>query len=410
MNIDGPSAKLVAINQLAAELEKTELFRGITYAIHQGQPYSTNNPKTYPIDNSKDTFNALKAMCEEKKGTFPIMWGFRQYTPGESLSDKEMHTLKTFAEMFEGVKKLGIEVHTPLMLADSHAEHNGVLKEGPEGFQAYYDKVKEEAEKLGLPTVWLSNIFDTLQITSHDIEEHGKQLIRKREQLDIALEKPEANIPGTPENDLKKQAKTPGTEEYRLRNITTLTDKEFAAFKGQRRNMVMRYPQTNAEFLKQSNRIKEASYGQKGVEYAQFRAGEGEMLLPNLSKYFATKGVLPVHVAEPEAAKIGVRGLSIHSKDKDNNNVANIPWKGDDVVEKEQAKKSGNSGAMSGSSKGNAKQNNLTPEQLQKLQKQEEAKARQREKQLASKQAKLKAAQAQKKDVQNGSSASSASS
>ncbi|HEX7635053.1 MAG TPA: hypothetical protein VF427_07235, partial [Noviherbaspirillum sp.] len=74
------------------------------------------------------------------------------------------------------------------------------------------------------------------------------------------------------------------------------------------------------------------------------------------------------------------------------------------------AKKSGNSGAMSGSSKGNAKQNNLTPEQLQKLQKQEEAKARQREKQLASKQAKLKAAQAQKKDVQNGSSASSASS
>lgn len=328
LNIDAASEKINAINSLVSKLQNTELFRGITYNT----------------DNSKDVFTALKHMSEDGKGTFPIMWGFRQYHPGEELLAQEINTLKTFAGMFrEGLGELGIEARTPVILADRHAEHNGVPADGPEGYQPYYEKVKAEAEKLGLPTAWLSDIFDKLNTSSHKIAERGEQLIRKRDKdLDPVLENPKAAQSNPAAQRLLMLANTPGTKEHRLKVIpTTLTDKEYFALKGQRRKMVERYPDTHRELLKASSRVREAAYGKAGVEYAQFRAGEGQLLLPNLNKYFETRGVLPVHVAEPEAAKIGVRGLNIFSKDKHGHNVANIPWKGEEIVEKEQQKKQG---------------------------------------------------------------------
>jgi hypothetical protein len=103
LNINAASTKLNKINRLAATLEESDLFRGITYAIQGGKPYSHQTPegKTYSTDNSRDTFNALKAMATEGEGHFPVMWGFRQYTPGEELTAKEMKTLQSLATMFE---------------------------------------------------------------------------------------------------------------------------------------------------------------------------------------------------------------------------------------------------------------------------------------------------------------------
>lgn len=340
LNINASSSILDGINQLAAELEKTELFRGITYAIYKGQTFSIRNPLPYPMENSKMVFNALKAMVHEKKGTFPIMWGFRHYTPDEPLTEKEIHTLRAYARMFDGLRKLGIDVETPLILADIHAEHNGIFPDGPEGYREYYLKVQEEADKLGIPSVWLSDILIKLNLTPHKIAQHGETLIRKRTDLDEALESPQADIPGTPENKLKTLAYTPGTKEYQERQVPTLTNEEAACFKNQAKHMASRYPKTHADVLSQSDRRKNEIFSARGIKYAQFRRSESVLVLPYLNRFFNTKGVLLVHVADPKSGRnIGIIGLCIFSKDANNQNVANIPWKGDDVVQKEQHRK-----------------------------------------------------------------------
>ena len=376
LNINAASTKLDQIDDLAATLEKTELFRGITYAIQGGKPYSHQTPegKSYSTDNSRDTFNALKAMVEEGEGHFPVMWGFRQYTPGEDLTAKEMKTLQSLATMFKDLEAKGVKAHVSLILADRHAEHNRVPAEGVEGYRAYYEKVRTEAEKLGIPSNWLSEIFDKLGIDAHGIAEHGKTLVRKSDDFDKALAKPEADVAGTKENNLKRLAQTRGTPEYEKASITAMSNTDYGAFKGQARNMATRYPGANADILKLSNKKREDEFGKRGVEYAQFRAGEGDLLLPNLDKFYGTRAVLPIHVAEPEAAKIGVRGLSVFSKGANGENVTNIPWKSDEIAEKEQEKKLAKEAGSS-----SAQQTELDPAALLREQKKQDAKRRQQE-------------------------------
>jgi hypothetical protein len=374
LNINAASTKLNKINRLAATLEESDLFRGITYAIQGGKPYSHQTPegKTYSTDNSRDTFNALKAMATEGEGHFPVMWGFRQYTPGEELTAKEMKTLQSLATMFKGLEAKGVTAHVSLILADRHAEHNKVPAEGSEGYRPYYEKVRAEAQKLGIPSNWLSEIFDKLGIDAHGIAAHGKTLIRKSDDFDKALARPEADIEGTKENELKRLAQTRGTPEYEKARIPVMDNTDYGTFKAQARHMANRYPGAHADVLNLSSRKREDKFGERGVEYAQFRSGEGDLLLPNLHKFYGTKAVLPVHVAEPEASKIGVRGLSIFSKGANGENVTNIPWKSDEIAEKEQDKKLAKAAGSS-----STKQSELDPAALLKAQKKEEAKRRQ---------------------------------
>jgi len=209
------------------------------------------------------------------------------------------------------LEQLGLKVKAPIILADLHAKHNNVPPDavpldqggvGNEGYEAYYDAVKVAAEELDLPTVRLSEIVAELAIKPHEVAKCGESLTKKPGEggdIDPAL------------------------------NILKLSEKDLNAYVKQAMHMVQRYPTVpiNKSILDSSPVEQNKALVDKAMAYIYFRQGEGAMLLPRLPEIFGTN-VIPVHVSDPGAESIGVKGLYIFSKSNKDKNVADIPWKG----------------------------------------------------------------------------------
>lgn len=302
-------------NELAAALEKLPLFRGFTYAMHSGAPFSHTDPRPvrYPIDGSGPIVNALDAMAKDRVAHFPIIWGFRRPTDTGGLHEHERQTLTTYIEMFKDFQATAqaicdhveadealasgngrrFEVHTPLILADVHAQHNNVQEEGPESYRDYYRAVQAHAEQIGLKCHWLSDILRKIGVTPEEIAGHGKQLL----------------------------------------NVRRFSGQELQRLKMQARHMAERYPESHATvFSMKSNNQRNKAFEQAGKSYAAFRMGEGELVLPKLPEYFGSNGVVPVHVGDPASNDLLVRGLHIFSKDESGSNSIDIPWKNPEEI------------------------------------------------------------------------------
>lgn len=264
------------------------------------------------VTDSPAMSQALEAMLKGEPTVMPMMWGFRQYTPEKKLASKESLTLDSFAKDIQKLNEQhGLKVTPMLLLADLHAEHNNVPAEavppelggnGNEGYRAYYAKVLEEASNKGIHAVFLSEVFNTLKLTPEQVAQAGASL---------------THLPGSDAADSR-----PGA--------VHLTDKDVADYATQAEHMVQRYASVpkNREILEMSEAQHQAAIRNKELAYIHFRAGEGQLLLPKLGEALGTN-VVPVHISDPSAGKIGVTGLYLHSKDYKDRLSKDIPWKED---------------------------------------------------------------------------------
>ncbi|RJF96832.1 hypothetical protein D3870_20840 [Noviherbaspirillum cavernae] len=276
---------LTPVQELKRTLRKSELFRGMT--------------------KSATTDEALAAIVRNGKGAMPMFWGFQD---AAQISDSGVNSMKAFKALGETT---GI-IEPVLILADLHAEHNQIPADMA---KTYYAAAREKADELKIKTVTLSEIYAKLGVTTDDIADLGKTLIQG----------PKGDAPDIPRLDGDYMGK----------------------LKQQAKSLCNRYPDVFKSVLegKKTNKEKDAFFSEKGLHYAQYRAGEEE-ILRRLPEFFGHEGVLPTHVGDPASSeKIGVKGLFIKAMDKDNKVTINIPWGHEEAKPKTTAKEHAASGS-----------------------------------------------------------------
>jgi len=147
---------------------------------------------------------------------------------------------------------------------------------------------------LRLQVRYLSDIFKSLGICSAGLEEAGRLLVER------------------PRGEKREGA-------------IRLTGDEWSQLKRHAEHLCKRFPEQFPPPRGESK--KRALYDPRALAYARFRAAEGQILLPRLTRAFDGAAVLPVHVTGPESERIGVRGLAIMAKDEHGANTVHIPWK-----------------------------------------------------------------------------------
>jgi hypothetical protein len=227
-------------------------------------------------------------MAAGKPVLLPLFWGFRALRKDENtLHAAERNTMRAYLQL---VQQLGPHCQPLLILADVHAEHNGISKPT---WRAYYATVEEHAAALGLQVRYLSSILASLSLSAETLEQQGKELVER------------------PSGATRVGA-------------VRLTGKEWSQLKLQAEHLCKRFPEQFPVPEGESKR--RALYDPRALAYARFRAAEGRLLLPRLPEAFA-RPVLPVHVTDPANERIGVRGLAIHARDAADANTVHIPWK-----------------------------------------------------------------------------------
>ncbi len=240
------------------------------------------------LSHTRAVGRTLLEMATSKRGTAPVFWGFRKYTPGAPLLPREINTMHAIHAM---ERQLPVDVDFPLILADVHADHNEI----PQAIsRPYYEAVKKQAEEIGMKTVWLSKIYKKLDLTPEQISEQGDRLIQR------------------------SSGKAP--------NIPKLSKSISSVLRKQARTLCQRYPDVfEARLADLSNKKQEKFFGDKAFAYARFRVGE-KAVLDRFPEYF-NRPALPVHIADPVTSEpLNVTGLFIRAKSDHNSNTVHIPW------------------------------------------------------------------------------------
>lgn len=211
------------------------------------------------VSDTRSVNEALWRMRAGEPTAIPLMWGFREYAPGQALARKEILVMETFARDAMRLNEAGGRVQAHLILADLHAEHNNVPPDaippadggnGREGYRAYYGAVAAQAGKLGIPVVMLSTLIEKLGLDPHDVAARGASLVRLR---------------GDDQQDDPRGSVRP-------------TAKDLAVYARQALRMVARYPTVpvNRSLLKHPGSEEgREQLNEKALDYMRFRKGEG---------------------------------------------------------------------------------------------------------------------------------------
>lgn len=246
------------------------------------------HPQVRGLSPCGESVDALRAMAAGREVVLPMFWGFRMLDADGALHDAERHTMQAFVEL---VASFGKHCQPVLILADEHAEHNGI---DAAIWRPYYAAVQVRANELGLQVRYLSDIFRTLKLSRAKLAHRGSTLVER------------------PSGQASFEA-------------VILNGNEWSQLKRHSQHLCERFPSVFAAPRGES--AKRKLYDPRALAYARFRAAEGRLLLPRLHEAFGDRPVLPVHVTGPESGRFGVRGLSIHAKDANDDYTVHIPWK-----------------------------------------------------------------------------------
>lgn len=234
------------------------------------------------------TSAAVRALTAGKTVHLTLFWGFRALDPARpGLNAAEADTLRAHVAMAHA---LGEHCKPVLLLADSHAEHNGIPKKI---WEPYYRVVAQHAADAGVRTVMLSSIMATLDITPAALAARGPALVLR------------PNDPATP-------------------GASVLTGVEWRRLKMQAEHLCKRFPEVFP--APKGEKAKRTLYDTKALAYVRLRAAEGRQLLPALKNCFGGEAVLPVHVSDPATERLGVHGLHIYTMDENQKPKVGIPW------------------------------------------------------------------------------------